>query len=336
MSSRKRITQEMPVQGGGSAPVDPALDLLTSVTGELLAGWSKKDRRLFAELMEDAGSELQKEMLRRALAAGHSAAELHAFGDAIRPLSDEEIFEACTLSAASPPRQAPVADRLWAEADPLFAFVRNGHTLTPQGEEAGPAFRSRAHERMKGIRLPPGVKVAPTDMPTAPGLGESDSATTGTGLRRLRARELGMSEPAPSIPGIALTRFAEDLFNEAVKPLGLTFVEQGVDGTGMRLEDALIAAGEALLRGVPVPVVLGSDVGDFRRYALLLQVHRSEGARAFELHDPFVPETVWVNDRDFLGRKELPLTDKAHRRITAIALPRYSPTRDGWTGPQAR
>ena len=75
------------------------------------------------------------------------------------------------------------------------------------------------------------------------------------------------------------------------------------------------------MRGVPIPIVLGPSPGEYRRYALILQVSTTGKSRAFQLHDPFTQETVWVNEGDLFARTELPFATKTHRRITAIALP---------------
>lgn len=326
MSSRRQDRRAARPAGGapeGEAPsgaVDPALDLLTAEAGALLAGWPRRDQILFAELMEDAPSEIQREMLWRALSAGHSAAELHAFGDALRPLSDREVFEACTL-AGRHGRAVPVADRLQAEADPVFAFVQNGHPLTPRGSERGPSFPALTSERMRAARLPPGMMLEPPVAPVVPRRVLEDARGSEAPARRPAPREPSEGPSPP--PGSGAGRFAEDLFNEAVKPLGLSFVEEAVDVGGLSLEEALAEGARALLHGVPLPVVLGRAPGDFRRYALLLQVQSAGSSRAFQIHDPFIPETVWAHERDLLGRTELPLSNgKVHRRITAIALPR--------------
>ena len=54
-------------------------DVLGEEAREKLGAWPAKARALFKELVEDASSEMQRELLQRAVAAGHSPAEIHAF-----------------------------------------------------------------------------------------------------------------------------------------------------------------------------------------------------------------------------------------------------------------
>jgi hypothetical protein len=133
--------------------------------------------------------------------------------------------------------------------------------------------------------------------------------------------------PAPATPAAAQAPkkddrkgFADDLFNDALKPFSLALDEHIIDDEKITLEKVLSLATESLLKGLPVPVVLGSARGDHRRYALMLQVVMSPTGRSFQLHDPFAQETVWINDTDLLGLSQLGFSEKAHKRLTAIAL----------------
>lgn len=303
MSPRRRVIDssvtDPDLDAGGSAPL--RVDLVVAESEEEMEGWSRDERRLYAELLEDAASELQRELLRRALAAGHAAAELHAFADAIRPLSDADVFAACTPSTAGTSRQS-VEERLWAEADPIYAYELNGGHLTPRREVSSP-----------DIRVPPGLLAAAAS-PSLPRreLGSSADEPTTTG----RNYDAVRPEPAPE-----RGRLAEELFNEALRPLGFSVVEQLVDGVdGMPLDKALGRAAEALMSGVPVPVLLGASERDFRRYALMLQFQFSGQSRVFQVHDPVAHETVWIHEGDFRAKKELPFSDKTLRCIAAIAM----------------
>jgi hypothetical protein len=306
------------------------LDLLSTEARDQLSRWKPEDQQLFAELLQDAPSELQQEMLKRALAAGHRPAELHAFSDEIRPLSDEEVFDACTLSDEANANAArSVVMRLRAESDPIYGFELNGHALTPQPEvNLGPGYELGPRGKPA-----PGLMVPVAHSPVAPqprGFEAESSVARG---KKLDLNDLGVSagarvRPPPAAPAASSGtqastegRFAEDLMNEAVRALGVSFREQAVDGPQLKLEKAIEAAHAALMKGVPVPVILGPSPGEYRRYALMLQVQTTGKSRAFQMHDPFTQETVWVNEGDLLARTELPFATKTHRRITAIALP---------------
>jgi len=283
--------------------VDDVLD-----TSEWTRDWTDAERNLWAELLEDADGELQRELLVRALAMGHTAAELHGFADFIRPLSDSEVYAAC---AAPKGKGHDMPTLLRAQADPLFALELNTRgRARPRRREAPPG----------PVKLPPALLVDRAVAPVSP--------------REPTPEEAPSEAPAEAQPRPAAPRhgFAEDLFDAAVDFTGIRFSEQPVDAGGLTLEQAVPIATEALSKGIPVPVVLGSRAGDFRRYALILQVQVSGRTRAYQLYDPFEQEAVWANEGDLLSRVELPFSNKVHRRITAIALPRTAPHGVGGVG----
>jgi hypothetical protein len=228
---------------------------------------------------------------------------------------------------------------LAAQADPLAAFALNRQELSPAlSDGLGPAYDGRRPlQRQRPVSPPAAPARRP---PLGPSFREDDEPSFSVSRSgRLAPKFLGDSEevsvsharPRPkgaeageSRAGAALGTWAEDLLCEAVKPFGLTYREQLVDGPRLSLPRALEAAALALKKGIPVPVLLGPQAGEHRRYALLLQLQLSGETRAFQLHDPFAKETVWVNEGDFLSRTELPLSNKQLRRITGIALPRFS------------
>lgn len=313
-------------------------DALCEEAREKLGSWPAKSRELFKELVEDASTEMQRELLQRAVAAGHSPAEIHAFADELRVLPDEEAFEACTLDAAAPEGYT-VVQLLRAEADPLYAYELKGHTLSPADEVSGqaaspmslpyvvpltsfrarPNFDSGSNPKLARPGPPPGFasdgasgrhkRVDPND------LGQSVDAVP-------RARP--SSGPVAAVPAAAPVtgaRLVEDLLNEAVRGLGITFKEQDVDEGTLPLEAALVTAATAVGRGIPVPVALGPALGQHRRLALLLQTSMSTGNRAWQLYDPHSGELYWVSEADLLSRSELPFAIKTNRRITRVALP---------------
>ncbi len=302
-----------PLRKGGP-PSGETAALRPFATGEdLLDEWSDEDQALFAELLEDAQSELQREFLSRGLAAGHDAAALHSFADAIRPLADEDVFRDCT-----PPRSGhPLATLLAAQADPLAAYGLNGHG----GSRVGKSARVPTP---RPARLPAELFSEKTYVPGRSGEKGAFQAEADTDARRPDANDLGRSKELPG-PTAAKGKFSEDLFNAAGKPLEVKYTELAVDEGGLTLERAVPVIAEALGRGVPVPVILGNKVGDYRRYALVLQLQTSGKNRAYQLYDPVAQEVVWTNEGDLLHRSELNFSDKIFRRITAVALPRLAP-----------
>lgn len=279
-----------------------------------LEKWSTKAKKTLDELLEDAGSDLQRELLARAIAAGHTPAEVHAFADEIRALPDEKAFQACTLDD-SVPNDFTVMQLLTAESDPLFAFELKGGHLDPaedDDEEAAP----RA----------PGAAPAPAATAT-----KKSAAATFDSHQHLPnaspARDWGArpsappkKEPAPAA-GTA-TRLLEDLVNEATRAFSVSWREHelDVDG-GLSLDDALPHALKAVTAGTPVPCAIGPKPGDSRRLILLLQASTTGKTRAWQLYDPLSSELMWANEGDLLARAELPFANKAMRRLTRMVLP---------------
>lgn len=327
-------------------------DALSEEALEKLEAWPPKSRALFEELVEDASSEMQRELLQRAVAAGHTPAEVHAFADELRVLEDDEAFDACTLDADAPEGYT-VMQLLRAEADPLYAFELKGNALSPADDEAGlgdiASTPTRELEELpyvpppresgsgSGRPLPPKFDSGASDpsVSRAKPLGfDADRSTSGR-HKRLDLNDLGQSVDAtprarpPSGPVSAVlpaapptaNKLMEDLLNESTRALGVTYREQDVDDAHLPLEAALVSAASAVGRGIPVPVALGPAALQHRRLALLLQTSVSNGKRAWQLYDPISGELYWVSEGDLTGRHELPFSIKTNRRITRIALP---------------
>jgi hypothetical protein len=286
--------------------------LLTDDARVELGRWTPKARALFDELLEDAGSDLQRELLVRAVAARHGPAEVHAFADQIRPSSDSDVLAACTVREPKV-RGFSVAQVLKAHADPLAAFELNGGVIDPQDEQT-PAIVPQGGtpiEPSSPLALPLGARRPTFDERPAPPRPPS------TGARSPRLLEL-----TPSRPSSAVAPFAEALLDEATRANGLKWKEADLDTKGgLPLADALEAAAAALGRGIPIPCIMGPGVGQHRRFVLLLQVDPSGPRRAWELYEPITRELVWANEGDLLLGRELPFANKVNRRLTRMVLP---------------
>lgn len=310
-------------------------DLVSSEARSKVDGWAEKSRGLFTELLEDAPTDMQRELLNRAVAAGHSAAEVHAFADALRGLTDGEAFDKCTIERVLAPDYS-IVQLLKAEADPLFAFTLKGGEISPADE--GPKLPDPSlpyvppgapgRDRPKFDQTDPKIRLRQLGSFDA----KEDGALKKTAVQA--SRELGASPDAPRVskpqsgshapvlPAGSGPILAQDLLNEALHLLGVTYREQPVDGTGQsKLEEVMTQASSALARGLPVPVALGPAPGQDRRLALFLQVQTSGKSRAYQLYDVLSQELAWINEGDLFARTELPFASKHNRRITRIALP---------------
>ncbi len=288
-----------------------------------LEGWPPRARKRFGELLDDAGSDLQRELLQRAVGAGHTIAELHSFADELRALSDEQAFEACTL-ADDHPEYYSVAQLLLAQADPLFAFELRGGTIDP-AEDTLTGSRA-APQALSADELAAQMVTQPVDLVTLRerrGF-QADSRDRGAPPRASapasRARAIRALEP--ELGDRSSEALLTDLLDEATRPFSLTWRERDVDAPGgLSMQEALEGATKALARGVPVPFALGPKVLQHRRLVLALQHSSSGKTKAWQLYDPLSRELVWTNEGDLLLARELPFANKAHRRITRVALP---------------
>lgn len=290
-----------------------------------LETWPPRARRLFTELLEDAGSDLQREFLERALVAAHTPAELHAFADELRALDDDAAYDACTLHDSAP-EDYTVAQLLRAEADPLFAFELKGGTLEPNERDPAPEPGPGAPVTARPVRELGAENHTPAR-------GRAAASDSFDGLAPLGARSRALdwsqlpSEPPPPPPRRveAVTggvRFLEALLAEATRGLQLGWKELDVDVPGgLSMPDAIASAAGALSRGIPVPCVVGPAAGQHRRFVLLLQLSTSGKNRAFQLYDPLSSELLWANEGDLLAKAELPFANKLNRRLTRVVLP---------------
>jgi hypothetical protein len=294
-----------------------------------LQQWPPRARQIFDELLEDAGSDLQRELILRAVAASHTPAEVHAFADELRGMSDEDAYAACTLHEDAPDDYT-MSQLLRAEADPLFAFELKGGTIEPN---------ETAETSAPGTSAPslPKVRDFDADAPVVDALTaalkkkkSSDSFEADSPgppkPKRLDWNDLSHDKPPPPKkegPSTAGgTRFLESLLAEATRTLHISWKEQDVDvPSGLSIADALASAAGALTRGIPVPCAIGPAPGDHRRFIVLMQLNTSGKARAWQLYDPFTAELVWANENDLLARAELPFANKVNRRLTRIVLP---------------
>jgi len=292
-----------------------------------LARWPAKARALFDELLADAGSDLQREFIQRAVAAAHSPAEVHAFADELRSLSDEEAYEKCTLDESAPDDYT-VAQLLSAEADPLFAFELMGNTLEPNEEESSPGFTPPPKKAPVTLELP--AAAPPLGLAVSRKKKSSDSfesEPSGARPRKVDWSDLQSARPAekkkdPGPSSSNGTRFLESLLAEDTRGLSLSWREQDIDVPGgLSMADALASAAGALSRGIPVPCVVGPAPGEHRRFIVLMQLSISGKSRAWQLYDPFSSELLWANEGSLLAKLELPFANKQNRRLTRIVLP---------------
>lgn len=299
---------------------------LSDEATEQLSQWPPRARKLFDELLDDAGSDLQREFIQRAVAAAHTPAEVHAFADELRALSDEEAYEACTLHDEEP-KDYTVSQLLQAEADPLFAFELMGGTIEPNEDESSPGFVPPRPAPTLELEAQTPLDALAAAVSKKKSSDSFEAESPGARPKKLDWNDLQHSKPAQAKkdPGPASTggqRFLENLLAEATRGLSIAWKEQDVDVPGgLSMADALSSAAGALARGIPVPCAVGPNPGDHRRFIVLMQLNTSGKSRAWQLYDPFSSELLWANEGDLLAKAELPFSNKMNRRLTRIVLP---------------
>jgi hypothetical protein len=322
--------------------------------GDTLAAlkvFSKLGQQRVREAFEDAATELQVEMLERALLSEHTAEELVAFADAIRGLPDPGIYESCTLHS-SLPEDFTVTQLLRAESDPLFAYeLKGNHIDPPESFEAAlvaPAITKapRAFDLMSSAAHRIQAQgFSGFDSPTAKSAAgkssvqkkssyefEADSPGGRTPLvvkkndamewGNLGGRQAPAPAPPPSVPSTKNAKLIEDLLNDFTRTLSVSWKESDIDlPGGLKLSDAVHSAFGALSRGIPVPVAIGPNPGQHKRFAIFVQVSSVGKVRAFQMYEPVSNEILWMNEGDLLLGRELPFRNKVNRRLTRIVLP---------------
>lgn len=266
--------------------------LVSAQAEEQLSRWPAYALDLLEELLEDAGSALQREFILRAVAAAHSPEEVHAFADTLRALSDAQGYAACTFEEPTA-RNASVSEVLSAQADPLRAFLFKGGALSPSQQTREP-------------------QTAP--IPPAPP--RFDIAPASRGARPVALKASPRALVSSFVP------FLETMLAQATRELSVAWKEHDIDCPGgLVLTEALRAAAQALQRGLPVPCLIGPKPGEHRRFIVLMQCHPAGTSRAWQLYEPLTAELVWANEGDLLGKIELPLADKINRMLTRVVLP---------------
>lgn len=256
--------------------------------------WKKAERVEFLTQFRKTSSGLQREFLLRSLAAEHSPGEMNAFARRIRLMTDRALAIACTASeAAHNGTKRSFEQLLRAEADPLYAFILNGQSL-------------EAIQHDDDIHQPSVITAQSAPFQV---------------FGAQRSYDLGSDEPPRTSRITRAVNGFEEKFCQAVRALGYQYRLETVGESGLSVDEAVDALVKAVSAGQPVPAMLGNLTGAAKRRVLFIQSWDADRGTALEMHDPHTGETVWVNDADLRGEKELPLSNKALRRLLEVALP---------------
>jgi hypothetical protein len=262
------------------------------------------DYTAFRALLSSAGSDTERAFILKALASGHTLAEVTTFAGTIKGMTDAWLIQNLNVlqiaSGTDTGGGAGIIQQfgnscgptsvqvLRAVADPIYALSLN--SAGPVGQASQTAVTN------------------PATIPNAVTAGEQSTiltthATAGTGN-------------APSdraSPGGGA--WVESDMNSRKQATGVEYKRRDI-GDGVNVDQALAILTVNVGMGIDVPIIVGSKAGDFAHYVVVV---RKDGNR-YQIHDVWAGQTVWRTATDFrTSRLNLPSN---HVAISALAEPK--------------
>lgn len=260
---------------------------------------------IFRDLLDAAGSDMERAFLCKALAAARTTADITTFADTIRGMSDNWLLRNLNVidfdesdgveqgiiqqfGNSCGPTSVQV---IRASADPIYAL---------ELRSAGPIEQAS----QTGVSAPDTV---PNDMLANEQKAILDShAAAGTGNAATdRANPTGGA-------------WVESDMNALAAATGVTY-QTKIVGTDIPLNDAIDVLKNALNAGIHVPLVVGGSVGDTAHYVMAMAI---SGDR-IQIHDVWSGDTVWRTEQEFKD-SDLHLPS-LHTMLTAIDEPTTIP-----------
>jgi hypothetical protein len=255
-------------------------------------------------LLKDAGSDTERAFILKALASGHSLAEVTTFAGTIKGMTDAWLIQNLNVlqitSTTDTAGGAGIIQQfgnscgptsvqvLRAEADPIYALSLNSAGPVGQASQTG--------------------VTNPTSIPNTVTAGEQ-----GTILSSHAAAGTGNAPSDRASPGGGA--WVESDMNARKQATGVEYKRRDIDD-GISVDQALAILTINLGMGIDVPIVVGSGPGSFAHYVVVV---RKDGAR-YQIHDVWAGQTVWRTATDFRNsRLNLPSN---HQAISAIAEPK--------------
>jgi hypothetical protein len=265
---------------------------------------SDTDYTAFRTLLSNAGSDTERAFILKALASGHTLAEVTTFAGTIHGMTDAWLIQNLNVlqitSATDTGGGAGIIQQfgnscgptsvqvLRAEADPIYALSLNSAGPIGQASQTGVSN--------------------PTSIPNAVAAGEQSTiltthATAGTGNAPLDRANPGGGA------------WVESDMNARKQATGVEYTRRDIDDD-VSVDQALAILTVNLGMGIDVPIIVGSGPGNFAHYVVVV---RKDGRR-YQIHDVWAGQTVWRTATDFReSRLNLPSN---HMAISALAEPR--------------
>ena len=263
------------------------------------------DYTAFRSLLQSAGSDMERAFLCKALAAARTLADIQAFADTIRGLSNNWLLRnlnVVDLNEADGVERGIIQQYgnscgptsvqiIRASADPIYALALRS---------AGPIEQASEH-----------AVSAPDTIPNQMLAGEQKAildthAAAGTG------------NPATDRTQPTGGAWVEAEMNALAAATGVTY-QTSIVGTQITLNAALDILKNSLAAGIHVPIVVGGSVGDTAHYVMAMAI---SGSR-IQIHDVATGDTIWRTEQEFKDSTlNLP---SGHTMLTAIDAPTAIP-----------
>jgi outer membrane protein OmpA-like peptidoglycan-associated protein len=265
--------------------VDPQADgvILGSFQAErartLYDQLSPDDQAWFRVLLDQAGSDDERQYLYKALAAGHSIDEIDEFANRIRGQDAEWLQNNLRLTGNSEGRgiqqqwshscNATTVQAVMGEMDPIYALQI--HDENPNFGEVNDADATDRN---------PNLAEDQREM--------LESAYTGTKFGAHSGVAADRGDPASG-----QGRWADDLLNDRSDTTGLHYTPQLVP-EDLDIEEAIDHINTAVDQGMPVPIVIGNGPQQYTHYVLVT----GRSGNEYTIHDPWTGDTVTRSEDD--------------------------------------
>lgn len=262
------------------------------------------DYTTFRGLLTNASSDAERAFIAKALASGHTVAEVSTFATTIKGMSEAWLIQNLNVvqvtSAVDTAGGTGIIQQfgnscgptsvqvLRAEADPIYALSLN----------AAGSIGTASQTAVTNPATIPNVTAA-----TEQGGILTAHANAGTG---------GAPTNRASPGGGA---WVEADMNARKQATGVEYMRKYI-GADVSVDEALAIITINVGMGIDVPIVVGQKKDDYAHYVVVV---RKDGNR-FQIHDVWAGQTVWRTATDF-RRSQLNLPSN-HKAISALASPR--------------
>jgi hypothetical protein len=255
-------------------------------------------------LLSNAGSDTERAFILKALASGHSLAEVTTFAGTIHGMTDAWLIQNLNVLQITSKTDTgagtgiiqqfgnscgPTSVQvLRAEADPIYALSLN--SAGPIGQASQTAVTN------------------PTSIPNTVTAGEQSTILTTHAAAGTGGAPVNRANPGGGA-------WVESDMNARKQATGVEYKRRDI-GSDVSIDQALAILTVNLGMGIDVPIIVGSREGDFAHYVVVV---RKDGKR-YQIHDVWKGQTVWRTATDFRdGKLNLP---SGHMAISALAEPK--------------